>query len=367
MELKEVLHSDSLTKNDLITLLNLENREDIELLKQRAYDVMTEHCGEYVYLRGLIEFSNICTYDCYYCGIRKSNKNVKRFILDKKEIIESAVWCAEKGYGSLVLQSGERDDPDFVDFVVDLVKNIKKLTVSPELPDGLGITLCVGEQTKDTYKRFFDAGAHRYLLRIETTNRDLYSKLHPPWQSFNKRLQALEFLKEIGFQVGTGIMIGLPEQTISHIADDIEFFKKFDVDMIGMGPYIVHKETPMGHYESFYALRKKQIYELSLRTIAVTRIYLKDVNIAATTALQAMYSLGREQALMFGANVIMPLLTPQEVREQYTLYEGKPCIDEFSSDCFECIVHRIESTGRKVGINSWGDAPHFANKSKAAK
>jgi biotin synthase len=134
-----------------------------------------------------------------------------------------------------------------------------------------------------------------------------------------------------------------------------------------MGPYIVHKETPMGHYESFYALRKKQIYELSLRTIAVTRIYLKDVNIAATTALQAMYSLGREQALMFGANVIMPLLTPQEVREQYTLYEGKPCIDEFSSDCFECIVHRIESTGRKVGINSWGDAPHFANKSKAAK
>ena len=331
---EEILHKEELTKDDLIELLKLENQDDIKQLQQRAYAVMKETLGENVYLRGLIEFSNYCTYDCYYCGIRKSNAKIERYILDKGEIVEIAKWCAEKGYGSLVLQSGERSDDEFVDFVTDVVSTIKNETVSEHLPDGLGITLSVGEQSKETYSRFFEAGAHRYLLRIETSNPELYSKLHPPEQSFTKRLQALKDLKETGFQVGTGIMIGLPEQTLAHIADDILFFKKMDIDMIGMGPYIVHQDTPMSHYEPLYRNKKEQIYHLALKTIAATRLLLPDVNIAATTALQAMLPLGREQALMFGANVIMPLLTPAEVREQYTLYNGKPCTDELSSYCF---------------------------------
>jgi biotin synthase len=367
MDIHEILYKEDLTKDDLIALLKISGQDDTELLKKRAYEVMSKHCGESVYLRGLIEFSNYCTFDCYYCGIRRSNKKIERYILDKDEIVETAKWCADKGYGSLVLQSGERSDEEFVDFVSDVVATIKNETKSNALPHGLGITLCVGEQTKETYQRFFDAGAHRYLLRIETSNPELFSKIHPPEQSFSKRLQALKDLKNTGFQVGTGIMLGLPEQTVSHIADDIMFFKSMNIDMIGMGPYIVHKDTPMNHYEPYYRIRKKEIYQLALKTIATTRLYLKNVNIAATTALQAMYGLGREQALMFGANVIMPLLTPQEVREQYTLYEGKPCTDELSSDCFECVVQRIESTGRTVALNEWGDSPHYFERQKSLK
>jgi biotin synthase len=365
MNVKEILNKEDLTKEDLIVLLGLTDEENVNLLKKQAYSVMKCYNGENVYLRGLIEFSNYCTFDCYYCGIRKSNNKIERYILDKNKIVETAKWCAAKGYGSLVLQSGERSDSEFVDFVTAVVATIKDETKSENLPNGLGITLCVGEQTKETYKRFFDAGAHRYLLRIESSNPELFSKIHPPAQSFAKRLQALNELKDCGFQVGTGIMIGLPEQTLSHIADDIIFFREKDIDMIGMGPYIVHKDTPMSHYEPYYNMKKKEMYLLVLKTIAVTCLYSKNVNIAATTALQAMYSFGREQALLFGANVIMPLLTPREVREQYTLYEGKPCTDELSSDCFECVVQRIESTGRKVGLNDWGDSPHFFERQKS--
>ncbi len=364
MDINEILHKEELSKDDLIFMLNLRANKDIAMLKERAYSVMSEYCGEFVYLRGLIEFSNYCTFDCYYCGIRKSNQKVERYILNKDEIIETAKWCATKGYGSLVLQSGERSDEAFIDFIIDLLRTIKQETISEQLPQGLGITLSVGEQTAETYQRFFDAGAHRYLLRIETSNPELYSKLHPQEQSYTKRLQALKDLKNSGFQVGTGIMLGLPEQTITHIAEDIIFFKNMDIDMIGMGPYIVHNDTPMRHYEPYYKIHKKDVYLLALKAISTARLFLKDVNIAATTALQAMYPLGREEALRSGANVIMPLLTPANVRKKYTLYDGKPCTDELSSDCFECVVQRIETTGRKVALNKWGDAPHFAIRQK---
>jgi biotin synthase len=358
----KILEKKELTKSDIIYLLNVSDPDLIEKIRSKAYSIMKENVGEYVYLRGLIEFSNICNNDCYYCGIRKSNKNIKRYILEENEIMESALWCAEQGYGSLVLQSGERQDKAFIDFIVKIVQKIKRETRSEKLPNGLGITLCVGEQTKDTYKKFFDAGAHRYLLRIETSNPELFKSFHPDYQSFDIRLKCLEYLKEVGFQVGTGVMIGLPNQTTEHLAEDILFFKNYDIDMIGMGPFIVHKDTPFSYLFDEYLKKKRKLYELSLRMIAVTRIVLKDVNIASTSALQAMYPMGREAGLMYGANVIMPLLTPTNVRKEYQLYEGKPCIDEFANDCFACIQLRIESTGRLIAFNVYGDSKHFTTK-----
>ena len=253
------------------------------------------------------------------------------------------------------MQSGERTDKSFVDFVEDVLKDIKIKTVSDKLPQGLGITLCVGEQSYDVYQRFFAAGAHRYLLRIETTNPELYSKIHPPEMSLENRKKCLRDLKDIGYQVGTGVMIGIPGQTIHDLANDILFFKEYDIDMIGMGPFIVHHQTPMKDA----VVNKKEVFELALRMIEATRLFLQDVNIAATTALQAMDPLGREKGLQYGANIVMPLITPTRVRKDYQLYDDKPCVDEQSSDCRSCLLKRIESVGRTVGFNEWGDSNHF--------
>lgn len=326
---------------------------------------MKEYVGEKVYLRGLIEFSNYCVNDCFYCGIRKSNRDLPRFILSKKEILDSAIWCAEKGYGSVVLQSGERHDDAFVRFVEECVRDIKQATISDTLPNGLGITLCVGELSYEQYKKLYHAGAHRYLLRIETTNRELFKKIHPESQSFERRLECLNNLKEIGYYVGTGVMIGLPEQTIEDLANDLMFFKELDIDMIGMGPYLIHLSTPMKEHKNYFFDNQKNIYKLALKMIAVARLYLKDVNIASTTALQAMFPWGREEGLLFGANIIMPNLTPMDARKNYELYNGKPCLDEFQGDCFKCITSRIKSTGRNVALNEWGDSLHYiARKNK---
>lgn len=276
--------------------------------------------------------------------------------------MESAKWCAEKGFGSIVLQSGERNDEKFIDFVADVVADIKKETISEKLPEGLGITLCIGEQEYNSYKRLFEAGAHRYLLRIETSNVELFNSIHPKEIKFNKRIECLYMLKEIGFQLGTGVMIGLPNQTIEQLADDILFFKKMDIDMIGMGPYIKHKDTPMANISDNNSKLSIDNYLLSLKMIAVTRIILKDVNIASTTALQALKPFGREAGLEFGANVFMPLITPVQYRKDYQLYDGKPCIDDLADDCYECSVARINSISREIGFDEWGDSKHFKNK-----
>ncbi|MBI5325198.1 MAG: [FeFe] hydrogenase H-cluster radical SAM maturase HydE [Ignavibacteriae bacterium] len=362
MFIDDIINRESFTLEDIVYLLSISDKLHIERLKNHAYGIMKQYTGEKVYLRGLIEFSNVCINDCYYCGIRKSNHNVKRYTLENDEIIDTAKWCANQGFGSLVLQSGERNDEQFIEFVENTVRKIKEFTKSDILPNGLGVTLCVGEQSRETYLRFFNAGAHRYLLRIETSNPDLFSKIHPDFQIFNRRIIALKSLKEVGFQVGTGVMIGIPGQTINDLANDVLFFKEMDIDMLGMGPYIIHSETPMNAYYDDYSERKREIYKLSLKMIAVSRIILKDINIASTTALQAMYPMGREAGLMFGANVIMPMLTPTHVRSEYQLYNGKPCIDEFTSDCFECVQQRIESTGRTVAKDEYGDSRHYFNK-----
>jgi len=313
---------------------------------------MKEAVGEKVYYRGLLEFSNICKRDCNYCGIRKSNLNIKRFELSKEEIVDIALWCAREGYGSLVLQSGERDDRKFVRFIEDVVGTIKSKSVSEKLPRGLGITLSCGEQSKEAYQTWFSAGAHRYLLRIETTNPELFSKIHPASISLQKRKACLVDLKDVGYQVGTGVMIGLPGQGEEDLARDIEFFREYDIDMIGMGPYIPHRDTPMG------GSRGGSI-ELSLKMVAAVRIVMRNINIAAASALQAIDPMGRERALEFGANIIMPLVTPAEGRKHYQLYDDKPCANEKAADCRLCLSKRIKSIGREIGFNEWGDSRHW--------
>jgi biotin synthase len=203
------------------------------------------HCGRKVFFRGIIEFSNVCTCDCYYCGLRRSNRGVGRYQLAKGEILRQARWFADRGFGSVVLQSGQRRDPRFVGFLTDVVRSVKRETRSAMLPEGLGITLSVGEQSPDDYGRFFDAGAHRYLLNIETSSPRLFRRWHPENQAYDSRRRCLEYLRSIGFQVGTGVMIGAPWQTAADLAADVAFFKDMDVDMIGMVPYIPHPAAPL--------------------------------------------------------------------------------------------------------------------------
>lgn len=347
-----------LARGQIAALLGACAPGDIAAIRQAADAELKARCGDEVFFRGIVEFSNVCAGDCLYCGIRAGNASVERYTLDEDEIVDSALWCADKGYGSIVLQSGERRDEAFVGLVERAVARIKRDSVSAALPRGLGITLCVGEQPREAYERWFRAGAHRYLLRIETTSPRLFAAIHPPRQTLEGRIRCLYTLRDVGYQVGTGVMIGLPGQTLGDLADDILFFRDMDVDMIGMGPYIVHRQTPMAVHEDENRAAAGAIYQRALLMIAVTRLVLRDVNIAATTALQAMKPTGREEGLTYGANVIMPQLTPTRVRKEYQLYEGKPCLDESADQCAACLAGRIRSVGRRIGYNQWGDSRH---------
>lgn len=343
------------TRAERIAILRTTDPDALEIIRRTAEAVLFTHCGKNVYFRGLIEFSNLCRQDCYYCGIRRSNHNINRYELSFDSILEAARRCAALGYGSLVLQSGERQDESFLSRVVEMVRRIKEETRSSQQPYGLGITLCIGEQKPETYQRFWEAGAHRYLLRIETSNPWLFSKIHPPDQTIQTRIACLNALREIGFQVGTGVMIGLPGQTLEDLADDIEFFQEHDIDMIGMGPYIPHEGTPLGHESCPDGETRLR---LSLLMIAATRLALKNINIASTTALQVLHPFGREKGLQFGANVMMPQLTPLEFRRDYLLYPGKPCRDESFTQCYSCLETQIQTIRRTLGYHQWGDSRH---------
>ena len=354
---------ENLSRADLVKILGATEPEEIEAVRAEAERVLLENCGDGVYLRGLVEASNACACDCLYCGIRKSNRTVNRYTLSLDDIMACARQCAEMGYGSMVIQSGERADKKFIDLIAGVVERIKAETRTEQQPEGLGITLCIGQQSYETYKRLYDAGAHRYLLRIETTNPELFARIHPSDQSFASRVECLSMLREIGYQVGTGVMIGLPGQTLGNLADDILFFARHDIDMIGMGPFIPHPETPLGDAP---CLDVEDRVRLALLMIAATRLKLRDVNIASTTALQALDPVGREKGLKFGANVIMPQMSPQDVRADYQLYPGKPCLDENAKECQSCLNMRIEFAGRKIGYHAWGDSLHARRRRESA-
>ncbi len=308
-----------------------------------------------VYFRGLIEFSNICAKNCFYCGIRKDNELTKRYNLSDKEILDAARFAFENKYGSLVLQSGELESPAFTRRIDDLLKKIR------DLSDGkLRVTLSVGEQSEETYRQWFNSGAHRYLLRIESSNPELYKKIHPDDEShrFEKRLEALRTLQRTGYQTGTGVMIGLPFQTLEDMAGDLLFMKEFNIDMVGMGPYIEHTNTPLYKFREML-LPKEERFQLTLKMIAILRIMMKDINIAAATALQSIDKIGREKAIKIGANVIMPNITPGHYRDDYKLYENKPCTDENADDCTSCLEARIALSQNEIAFGEWGDSIHY--------
>lgn len=354
MGVKEIFEKGTLEREDIITLLESE-REEKQLLFNKATEVKLKEIGNRVHFRGLVEFSNICGKDCYYCGIRKSNKEAQRYNLSDEQILDAARFAFENKYGSFVLQGGEIEAPGFTHRIEKLIREIKRLSAGK-----LGITLSLGEQEEKVYQRWFDAGAHRYLLRIETSNPELYKQYHPSnsLHDFARRLTCLKTLQRIGFQTGTGVMIGLPFQTTADLADDLLFMKQFDIDMVGMGPYIEHQHTPLYHYRS--ELLPIQVrFDLALKMVAVLRILMKDINIAAATALQAIDPLGREKAIRIGANIIMPNITPGKFRNDYALYENKPCVDEEPEECKNCMDVRIQLADGEIGYDEWGDSKHY--------
>ncbi|MBK3517000.1 [FeFe] hydrogenase H-cluster radical SAM maturase HydE [Carboxylicivirga marina] len=352
--IRKIINNKDFTKENLSYLISLEGDERDYFLKQVG-NTYTESLGKKVYFRGLVEFSNFCTKDCYYCGIRKSNTHSERYDIDNKAIVDAAIFAHENKYGSLVLQSGERSDKAFTVRITSLLKKIKEATNGE-----LGITISLGEQSEETYRDWFEAGAHRYLLRIESSNQDLYYKIHPKDEkhNFETRIKCLKTLQKIGYQTGTGVMIGLPFQSYNDLADDLLFFKNTNIDMVGMGPFIEHTETPLyEHKDALWSLQRR--FDVSLNMIATLRILMPDINMAAATALQAIDPMGREKALRYGANVIMPNITPTANRKDYTLYENKPCTDEGADDCANCLSIRVEMAGREIGYNEWGDSKHF--------
>lgn len=357
MLITDILIQSELDSKNLATLLNC-NDEDEKILFTHSKQKRISSIGNGVYMRGLIEISNICIKDCLYCGIRKSNTETHRYELSDKEILEAASFAYHNKYGSIVLQGGERCDPDFILRIENLLKEIKQLSHQE-----LGITLSLGEQSEDTYKRWFNAGAHRYLLRIETSNEELYRKIHPnnDLHEFKSRLACIKLLQKCGYQTGTGIMIGLPFQTIDDLANDLLFLKKMDVDMVGMGPYLEHPNTPLWQYRDQLISQNERL-QLSLRMVSCLRIMMPDINIAATTALQAIDPQGREKALEIGANVIMPNITPQTNRANYQLYANKPGMDEGAKDSTRRLIESVYQSGCEIKLDEWGDSMHFKRK-----
>ncbi len=352
--IEHILNKETFTKGDIVELLKAEG-DDKTALFTRSAAVKEKYVENKVYFRGLIEFSNICAKNCFYCGIRKDNELTKRYNLSDKEILDAARFAFENKYGSLVLQSGELESPAFTRRIDDLLKKIR------DLSDGkLRVTLSVGEQSEETYRQWFNSGAHRYLLRIESSNPELYKKIHPDDEShrFEKRLEALRTLQRTGYQTGTGVMIGLPFQTLEDMAGDLLFMKEFNIDMVGMGPYIEHTNTPLYKFREML-LPKEERFQLTLKMIAILRIMMKDINIAAATALQSIDKIGREKAIKIGANVIMPNITPGHYRDDYKLYENKPCTDENADDCTSCLEARIALSQNEIAFGEWGDSKHY--------
>jgi biotin synthase len=359
LSVAEIINQKLFTKENLVTLLQAADEEGILILKE-AGELKLRTVGNKVYFRGLIELSNVCEKDCLYCGIRNSNKKVVRYNLSDEEVLDAARFASRERYGSIVVQSGEVTNTAFVSRIERLVGQIKELSSNQ-----LGITLSLGEQTEAVYRRWFDAGAHRYLLRIESSNPGLYSQLHPSdgHHTFAQRQQALLTLKKIGYQTGTGVMIGSPGQTFADLANDLLFFKNFDIDMVGMGPFIEHEDTPFGN-PAPGAFTLAERFNLTLKMVAILRLMMPDINIAATTALQAIDPLGREKAVKAGANIIMPNITPGSYRNNYLLYNNKPCTDEEPAQCAGCLDARLALTDSEIGYGEWGDSRHFKKKAK---
>ena len=348
--------SSNLSREEIVHLLSVTGEEQQQLFAHSSA-IKQQHLGNRVYLRGLIELSNICGKDCYYCGIRRSNRETNRYTLTHEEVMHAVRSAHRQGFGSVAIQSGEIATKAFIEKIDAIIREIKKVTNGET-----GITLSCGEQTEETYRRWFESGADRYLLRIETSSEKLYKRLHPDdaLHSYSGRLKALEALRKTGYQTGTGVMIGLPFQTTGDLADDLLFMRQFDIDMCGMGPYIEHAHTPLWAFRD-QLLPLAERLSLALRMISLLRILMPDINIAATTALQAIEKEGREKAILAGANVLMPNITPLKQREDYFLYENKPLSARSDEEELHYLDRQLKAIGHEIGYFLQGNAPHYRN------
>lgn len=329
-----------LTKDEYAEIIREHTPEDDEYLFEKARAVREKIYGKAVYMRGLIEFTNYCKNDCYYCGIRRSAKNAERYRLTEEQILS----CAEKGYElgfrTFVLQGGE--DGWYTDErIVDIVSRIKE-----KFPD-CAVTLSIGEKSRESYEKYRAAGADRYLLRHETANNDHYRMIHPTELSPENRKRCLADLKELGFQTGCGFMVGSPHQTTRHLAEELLYIKELQPHMVGIGPFIPHHDTP-------YAEEKSGTLEMTLLMLGLIRLTLPDVLLPATTALGTIDAKGREKGLLAGANVVMPNLSPRDVRNKYLLYDNKICTGDEAAECVACLGRRVSSVGYEL-VTDRGD------------
>lgn len=324
-------------------LLLCQDAEVLEYLQRQAQEETLARFGNKIFIRGLIEISNRCRNNCYYCGIRKENRNVARYELTQEEILACCREGYQIGFRTFVLQGGEA--PEVKDeWLTEIVGAIRR-----EFPD-CAITLSLGERSCEAYERFFRAGANRYLLRHETHNGQHYRKLHPAEMSLAHRLQCLDQLKEIGYQVGTGIMVGSPHQTIDHLVEDIRFIEQFRPEMIGMGPFIPHRDTP-------FATSPPGDMELTLKLLSIFRLMLPDALIPATTALATLAPNGRERGILAGANVVMPNLSPPAERAKYSLYDNKASMGAEAAEGLK----RLEEELKKIGYEISKERGDYVN------
>lgn len=346
-----------MTKNEILRWLKVEDEKSLEELWRQADQVRRDNVGDAVHLRGLVEVSNICARDCGYCGIRAGNSGIRRYRMSADEILECARIAVSFGYGTLVLQAGE-DYGITTDWLSGIIRRIKDETC-------LAITLSLGEREDHDLVAWRNAGADRYLLRFETSNRELYDRIHPPLPGrASDRFQILRRLREIGYEVGSGIMVGIPGQTYEDLAEDILLFRQYDIDMVGIGPYIPHPDTPLGKEPLQSGDEQVPASELmTCKVVALTRILCPLINIPSTTALATINrTKGREHGLARGANICMPNLTPRKYRELYEIYPSKASCDENADESNARIQKHIRAMGRTIGVGR-GDS---LNKKKAA-
>lgn len=333
----KIREQQNISREELELLLTTEDKDGLEYLRVSAREVADAVYGKQVFIRGLIEFTNYCKNDCLYCGIRRSNAKADRYRLTKEEILSCCDNGYELGFRTFVLQGGE--DGYFTDDrICDLVSSIKK-----RYPD-CAVTLSIGEKERASYQAFFDAGADRYLLRHETADEAHYRSLHPAEMSLAHRKQCLWDLKEIGYQVGCGFMVGSPNQTVDTLYEDLQFIKELGPHMVGIGPFIPQKDTPFGE-------KQAGTLDQTLRLLSIIRLIHPHVLLPSTTALGTIHPLGREKGIQAGANVVMPNLSPVAVRGKYQLYDNKICTGDEAAECRHCMSSRMESVGYQVVVS----------------
>ena len=341
----------AMDRQQIIDWLREERPGKLALLWREADDIRRRRVGDEVHLRGLIEISNRCVRECHYCGLRAGNRNLRRYRMSAEEIMACAAQARAYGYGTVVMQSGE-DEGITADWMAGIIRRIHQ-----ETP--LAVTLSLGERAEADLMAWREAGADRYLLRFETSNRTLYERIHPRRGDGRSRLEILRRLAGMGYEIGSGVMVGIPGQTHADLAADIELFRELDLDMIGVGPYIPHPATPLGGtVETLSAPAGEQVPAdelMTYKTIALSRIACPEANIPSTTALATLnLAEGRELGLSRGANVVMPNLTPVAYRADYEIYPAKACIRETAEECQSCLSRRIVALGRRIGTGKGG-------------